>query len=201
MRITYDGQPMLAFFHGGRGGGEFVLMNEHYQVVSYLRAGNGLEANVHELTITPENTALIGAFLRVKVNLTAFGGKAGQVVDDYVVQEIDVATGNVLFSWNSLGHVPVTNVYRFGKAPFDGSPHSLGITPHRCRHAEEEVAGLVAQALSNRQIADRLVLSERTVETHVRSILAKLSFSTRTEIATWVLRTSAASPGPAPERG
>ena len=53
---------------------------------------------------------------------------------------------------------------------------------------EEEVASLVAQALSNRQIAERLVLSERTVETHVRSILAKLNFSTRTEIATWVLR-------------
>jgi DNA-binding CsgD family transcriptional regulator/tetratricopeptide (TPR) repeat protein len=57
---------------------------------------------------------------------------------------------------------------------------------------EEEVAGLVAQALSNRQIAGRLVLSERTVETHVRSILAKLNFSTRTEIATWVLRTGSA---------
>jgi DNA-binding NarL/FixJ family response regulator len=59
---------------------------------------------------------------------------------------------------------------------------------------EEEVASLVAQALSNRQIADRLVLSERTVETHVRSILAKLNFTSRTEIAAWVLRTSPASP-------
>jgi DNA-binding CsgD family transcriptional regulator len=59
---------------------------------------------------------------------------------------------------------------------------------------EEEVASLVVQALSNRQIAERLVLSERTVETHVRSILAKLNFSTRTEIATWVLRTGSASP-------
>jgi DNA-binding NarL/FixJ family response regulator len=59
---------------------------------------------------------------------------------------------------------------------------------------EEEVASLVAQALSNRQIAERLVLSERTVETHVRNILAKLNFSTRTEIATWVLSTSTASP-------
>jgi DNA-binding CsgD family transcriptional regulator len=53
---------------------------------------------------------------------------------------------------------------------------------------ESEVAALVAQALSNRQIAERLVLSERTVETHVRSILAKLGYSTRTEIATWSLR-------------
>jgi DNA-binding CsgD family transcriptional regulator len=52
---------------------------------------------------------------------------------------------------------------------------------------EREVAELVAQALSNREIAGRLVLSERTVETHVRSILAKLGFSTRTEIAAWWL--------------
>jgi DNA-binding NarL/FixJ family response regulator len=47
-------------------------------------------------------------------------------------------------------------------------------------------------ALSNRQTADHLVLSEQTVETHVRSILAKLDFST--EIATWVLRISSPSP-------
>jgi DNA-binding NarL/FixJ family response regulator len=50
------------------------------------------------------------------------------------------------------------------------------------------VAGLIALALSNRQIAERLFLSERTVETHVRSMLAKLGYSTRTEIATWSLR-------------
>jgi len=53
---------------------------------------------------------------------------------------------------------------------------------------EDEVAGLVAQALSNREIAERLVLSERTVESHVRSILGKLGFGTRTEIATWAMR-------------
>jgi DNA-binding CsgD family transcriptional regulator len=53
---------------------------------------------------------------------------------------------------------------------------------------EGEVAELIGQAMSNRQIADRLVLSERTVETHVRSILAKLGYSSRTEIATWSLR-------------
>jgi DNA-binding NarL/FixJ family response regulator len=50
------------------------------------------------------------------------------------------------------------------------------------------VASLIALALSNRQIAERLVLSERTVESHVRNILAKLGFITRTEIATWRMR-------------
>jgi DNA-binding NarL/FixJ family response regulator len=53
---------------------------------------------------------------------------------------------------------------------------------------ESEVATLVGQALPNRDIAARLFLSERTVESHVRSILAKLGFSGRTEIATWVIR-------------
>ena len=49
---------------------------------------------------------------------------------------------------------------------------------------EREIADLVAAALTNRQIADRLVLSERTVESHVRNVLAKLGLSNRTEIAT-----------------
>jgi DNA-binding NarL/FixJ family response regulator len=48
---------------------------------------------------------------------------------------------------------------------------------------EREIAGLVAAALTNRQIAERLVLSERTVETHVRHILTKLGAANRTEIA------------------
>jgi DNA-binding CsgD family transcriptional regulator/tetratricopeptide (TPR) repeat protein len=53
---------------------------------------------------------------------------------------------------------------------------------------ESEVAAMIGEAMSNRQIAARLVLSERTVESHVRSILAKLGYTTRTEIATWSVR-------------
>ncbi len=49
---------------------------------------------------------------------------------------------------------------------------------------EREVAALLAEALSNRQIAARLVLSERTVESHVRSILAKTQCANRTEFVT-----------------
>ena len=50
---------------------------------------------------------------------------------------------------------------------------------------EAEIALLVARAMSNREIAEKLFLSERTVESHVRSILAKLGFTSRTEIAVW----------------
>jgi DNA-binding CsgD family transcriptional regulator len=66
---------------------------------------------------------------------------------------------------------------------------------------EHEIAALVAQALTNREIARALVLSERTVESHVRSILAKLGFTGRTEIATWAFSSGATRPADAAGNG
>jgi DNA-binding CsgD family transcriptional regulator len=53
---------------------------------------------------------------------------------------------------------------------------------------EREVAALIASGLSNRQIADRLVISERTVANHVHSILGRLGFSRRSQVAAWIVR-------------
>ena len=54
---------------------------------------------------------------------------------------------------------------------------------------EREVALLVADGLANRVIAERLAVSERTVETHVRNVLTKLGLANRTQVAAWTLRT------------
>ncbi|TQC43683.1 protein kinase [Rhodococcus sp. WS4] len=51
---------------------------------------------------------------------------------------------------------------------------------------EQQVAELVAEGLTNRSIAQRLVISQRTAQGHVEHILVKLGFSSRTQIAAWV---------------
>ena len=61
--------------------------------------------------------------------------------------------------------------------------HPAALTPR-----EWEVAQLVGRALSNREVAEELVLSERTVESHVRNILAKADLRSRTDLARWILQ-------------
>lgn len=67
------------------------------------------------------------------------------------------------------------------EAERDGSPPPSPLT-----RRETQVAQLVARGLSNRSIAETLVLSPRTVDGHVERILAKLDFTSRTQIASWI---------------
>lgn len=53
---------------------------------------------------------------------------------------------------------------------------------------EREVADLVEAGKSNREIAASLMISQRTVESHMDHILAKLGFTSRTQIAVWLAR-------------
>jgi hypothetical protein len=107
---TYEGQPVLTWWQGtGLGGlsnGTDYIYNSHYQQIATVNAGNGLSADGHEFLITPQNTALILSYTTATANLTSIGGPADQTVIDGVVQEVDIATGKVLFQWNSADHVP-----------------------------------------------------------------------------------------------
>jgi predicted ATPase/DNA-binding CsgD family transcriptional regulator len=59
-------------------------------------------------------------------------------------------------------------------------------TPGGLTRRELEIAGLLAEGLSNKDIAARLVISQRTVETHVDHILGKLGMTSRAQVASWV---------------
>jgi DNA-binding NarL/FixJ family response regulator len=60
------------------------------------------------------------------------------------------------------------------------------VADHGLTRREREVAALIAQGLTNREIAARLVVAQRTAEGHVENILSKLGFTSRTQVAGWL---------------
>jgi hypothetical protein len=109
----YRGKPVLTWWEGktdpkGYGAGTFVIADGAYREIARVRAGNGLDGDLHEFRLTPRGTALITIYQRVPADLTAVGGpKHGEIMDS-VIQEVEVATGKVRFQWRSRGHVPIT---------------------------------------------------------------------------------------------
>ncbi len=111
----YLGQPVLTFWEGyvnvDSGQGADVIFNRHYQQIATVRAGNGLMADLHEFTITAQNTALITAYSLVHWDGSGIGRGKDMDVVDCTVQEIDIPTGNVLFQWDSLDHIGLRDSY------------------------------------------------------------------------------------------
>ena len=70
----------------------------------------------------------------------------------------------------------------------DASEPVRAAAPAVLSRREREVAQLLARGLSNREIAGRLYVSERTVDNHVHHILDKLGFDSRVQVATWLAR-------------
>ncbi|MDI2031129.1 arylsulfotransferase family protein [Saccharopolyspora sp. TS4A08] len=98
---TYRGQPVLTWWEGdqdeGWGDGEFHVLDQSYEEVATVRTGNGVDTDLHDMTITPRDTALLLGYHQVE--------RDGRQVVEGVIQEVDIATGRVLFDWRSLDHV------------------------------------------------------------------------------------------------
>ena len=85
--------------------------------------------------------------------------------------------------------LPVALAVAKGEAPAappaDAAEPGAGVKALTRR--EREVAELVADGLGNREIAERLYLSKRTVDSHVEHVFTKLGFSSRAQLTAWVL--------------
>jgi hypothetical protein len=113
---SYRGQPALTWWQGeiigGHGQGTDVIDNTRYQRLATVHAGNGLDADLHDFEITPQGTAWITAYAPQHWDLSADRGLRAGLIDDGVVQEIDIATGLVMFEWHALGHIAIASSYK-----------------------------------------------------------------------------------------
>jgi Arylsulfotransferase (ASST) len=108
---VYHGKPVLSWWEGktthGLGDGDHVIVDSSYRELARFPAGGGMAADLHELILTPQGTALVTAW-----------DLEGRVVEG-VVQELEIPSAKVLFEWRSLDHVPVTESYAGVGPQFD----------------------------------------------------------------------------------
>lgn len=126
---------------------------------------------------------------------TRTGARPYVALNRLALAEVLLATGTDVAKAETLAHQGRAEARRLGMRTAARHAEDLLGQVRAARRAadpltarEREITALLADSLSNRQIADRLVLSERTVESHVRSILAKLGLTNRMQVADWARR-------------
>lgn len=122
----FDGAPTITFWSGvssaggntGHGYGNVTFLDTSYDTqyvvcpdLDLVVPGNVTEtcqADIHESYVTDRNTLLVSAYNSTPADLTAVNGSADGHVFDCLFFEIDPKSGDILFRWSALDHVPVT---------------------------------------------------------------------------------------------
>lgn len=117
----YKGKPVLTMWQGTISGTQsatpnlpdgdaepgafYIIMNENYKIIKKLKAHNGFTSDLHEFTTTKNDTALFTSLKQVPRNLLRYGGPVNGYIDNYEIQEVDIETNKLLFTWDVLDHV------------------------------------------------------------------------------------------------
>ncbi|CRG88270.1 hypothetical protein PISL3812_05299 [Talaromyces islandicus] len=123
---TMNGSPVLIYWSSigkqpieGIGYGQVHILDDTYQEIATVcpqlnltltpGATSQCDADLHEHYLTPSNTMLVTAYNVTQADLTPLGGKSDDWVLDALAVEVDIETGDILFVWSSLEHIPVNN--------------------------------------------------------------------------------------------
>ena len=131
----------------------------------------------------PARVLIVTSFTEQRTVVPALrAGAAGYVYKDVDPDALAGAIRSV-----HAGHIllqPEVAIALLSQEEANSAPGRAGSLTER----EREVLGLIADGRSNREIARALVLSEKTVKTHVSNILMKLDLADRTQAALWAVR-------------
>lgn len=174
--IGYSGKEALSLYKKWRP--DILLMDIRMEGIS------GLEAAEEILRTDPQALILF---------LTTFSD------DDYILKALEIGAKGYLLKQDFGSIVPVLKAVNSGQSVFGGQIVSkipsllnrkmcidyetLGLSER-----EWEVTGLVAEGLSNREIAGKLYLSEGTVRNYISTVLEKLELRDRTQLAVFYLK-------------
>jgi EmrB/QacA subfamily drug resistance transporter len=122
---TYEGKPVLAWWQGiiTKTGeiqsGEYKIVDQHYRTIATLHAMNGWVPTIHELVIRG-HYAWVTANRNIPRDLSRYGGAYNGALVDSAVQKYDLRTGKLLYNWDALDHIPLSD----GRAtiPTNGFP-------------------------------------------------------------------------------
>ncbi|WP_436496977.1 LuxR C-terminal-related transcriptional regulator [Actinokineospora sp. HUAS TT18] len=158
-------------------------------------AGPGNFLGPVELTLG-KCAAALGDWAVARADFTTASEVCGRVGAPGFRVEADCELGAALAALGDLAGAaalaertrPMANA--LGMAPWSARLAFGTVTEDPLTARERQIAALVAQGLSNRGIAEALVIAERTAQNHVQHILTKLGFTNRAQIAAWVAKRS-----------
>lgn len=128
---TYHGHPVLTYWQGRDSGkdGVDVIVNRHYKTTAVVHpVGNGYGADLHDFQIIHGKAFLI-TVVPARADLSSVGGPKSGYVWDNIIQEVDIATGKLLWQWNSYGHIPLNASHKPPQGDYYDFVHLNSIQP------------------------------------------------------------------------
>jgi hypothetical protein len=149
---TYQGKPVLTYWSGqgigGHGEGMGIIKDTAYRTIAQVSAGDGLKADLHEFTLTASGTALLTSYPTIQRDLTPVGGSATGFMYDCHVQEVDVATGQLLFDWRASDTIPLDESFLkpSDDATANGTSASAAYDPYHVNSVDARPDGYLVSA-------------------------------------------------------
>lgn len=120
-----------------------------------------------------------------KVYAALKSGAVGYILKDAQPEQLLMAIKTIVTGGSYLGAQVATELIN---QVSHGPDSAVDVLPEPLTERELEVLKLIGQGMGNRAIAEKLVISEKTVKTHVANILQKLQVSSRTQAALYAIR-------------